>query len=328
MSVFGQCRANSAEKICHLLLDASPAPLIICRGVRVIYANASAIDLFGANTLQSLLGQTIKELIPEEGDLLLPTATSGNLVHQSTRAVIRQNESCVDVIITTIPFRYNEMDQIALYFVKAGAAKQNRMLLLRQEEHRRLADALHDNLGQSLILAKMELDQIALHCNCCPGDLLKISDKLKRVCENIESLTCELNEPTLFLSGVEQTLLEWFRKNLQSTGLTLRSDISPDVNNIPHDLLSFIYRALRELLMNVVKHSCATQANVQVLMDANDVLAEVQDNGKGFIDSVYSPEHFGHYGLKSIQERVNYLGGSFSITCRAGYTKVHFSIPL
>ena len=92
-----------------------------------------------------------------------------------------------------------------------------------------------------------------------------------------------------------------------------------------------VYRIIQEALNNVVKHSCATEARVEIQREGKQLAIRVHDNGKGISTnpSVGNGNRSGGFGLAGIAERVRALGGTFVIDSAAGKgTRLNISLEL
>jgi len=197
-----------------------------------------------------------------------------------------------------------------------------------ERERRRIAVELHDNLGQMLAVAKMRLGTLAE----CAGQKQKeviseIRALLERSIEFTRSLTIELSPPVLYELGLEpavEWLLERVRKehnlkvSLQTAGASEPLDENARV---------LLFKATRELLLNIVKHADATEVQVTISRDNGCVRFVVEDDGKGFDpESLRSSEGF---GLFSIKERLNHIGGRMELFSTPGKgTRVELLVPL
>jgi signal transduction histidine kinase len=89
-----------------------------------------------------------------------------------------------------------------------------------------------------------------------------------------------------------------------------------------------VFRAIQELLANIREHAQATQAKIVLDIDAHQVRASVEDNGKGFDAKGAQADDTKGRGLKTAQERILQLGGTFEIESSPGAgTRVSFSVP-
>ena len=106
--------------------------------------------------------------------------------------------------------------------------------------------------------------------------------------------------------------------NLHIHGLTERLDETIEI---------VLYRVIQECVNNVIKHSEASILDIQLLGDANEISATIEDNGKGFDASLR--DQFEGIGLKNIKTRVDYLNGTVNIDSAVGRgTHINVEIPL
>ncbi len=204
-----------------------------------------------------------------------------------------------------------------------------------QHERRRLAQILHDHLQQILVAAKI---QVGLAKNMTAKDAIRQSmaeadDLIKQSLDVSRWLTVELSPPVLFHADLA-TALEWAaQRTHQKYGLRIEVEADHDVIPADDDVRTLIFEAVRELLFNVVKHAGA-QAMARVIMDRpqSDYLrVQVQDTGAGFDAGVLEPgkAEAGHFGLFSIRERLELLGGRMEIESRPGLgTRTMLLAPL
>jgi len=189
------------------------------------------------------------------------------------------------------------------------------MSLVEERERRRLAIELHDQITQQLILFKIDLGSLVQEE--LPSELAKpldeIYQRLDRVIQDTRTLTFDLSSPTLYELGLEAAIREWLYEEVElkhkiHTGFEDDEQPKP----LDDDIRAVLYRAVRELLVNAVKHSQAKKVKVSIGRDNNNVRIEVVDDGVGFAPSPQLNKMTG-FGLFSIRERLNYLGGSIEI---------------
>jgi two-component system sensor histidine kinase DegS len=97
------------------------------------------------------------------------------------------------------------------------------------------------------------------------------------------------------------------------------------------DKKSFLFRSLKELVMNVIKHSEAEEVFIRSYLDGDQIILEVEDRGTGFdVKKMYKNlGDSGSYGLFSLKERINLLGGKMEIYSRENIgTLVSVSLPV
>jgi signal transduction histidine kinase len=199
-----------------------------------------------------------------------------------------------------------------------------------QSERSRLAQILHDSLQQNLAAARLHVmtgaesvaDTDARAALVAAGELLSEAIGTSR------SLTSELCPAPLYTGGLEAAL-QWLAHHMEERfGLktTLRADVTVEPSQACRIL---VYRTVQELLTNVSKHSGSRSAEVRLVQRDARLQVTVSDTGAGFdVKTVEKGEQTG-FGLFSIRERIQALGGTMHIESAAGKgTRVDIELPL
>ncbi len=194
------------------------------------------------------------------------------------------------------------------------------MSLTEERERRRIAAELHDHITQQLILFKINLG--SLPKEQLPSEITKSLDEiyqhLDRIIGDTRTLTFDLSSPTLYELGLEAAIREWLHEEVQEKhGIHTEFEDDGQPKPLDEDVRALLYRAGLELLVNVVKHAQAQNVKVSIGRDNDNVRIEVVDDGVGFVPSPQSNKT-GGFGLFSIRERLNYLGGSIDIESKPG----------
>lgn len=194
--------------------------------------------------------------------------------------------------------------------------------MAEEKERRRIAEEVHDSIGQNLALTKIRL---ALLSECVEerqikDDINGILQTLEGSIQSTRTLTFELGSPVLYRLGFPASV-EWLAEKMEENyGLQVSYENRGLPEKMNDDLKAFLFRALRELLMNVVKHSGVRQAHVKTSCSAGTICLTVSDSGKGFdahsIDDGISKKQT--FGLFSLRERLCSLGGHLVITSKEG----------
>jgi PAS domain S-box-containing protein len=192
------------------------------------------------------------------------------------------------------------------------------MSLTEERERRRLAIELHDQITQKLILFKINLG--SLRQKELPAELSKpldeIYEDINQIIQDTRSLTFDLGSPTLYELGLEAAIREWLNEEIQQKhGIKTEFKDDGQTKPLDDDVCALLYRAVRELLVNVIKHAKARNVKVAVCKGKNNIYINVVDDGTGFISGVenLTSNRVGGFGLFSIRERLSYLGGSLEI---------------
>ena len=202
-----------------------------------------------------------------------------------------------------------------------------------QEERRRLATLLHADVIQSLALSSIKLGTLRKSLsNAGQRSCLDSARSLiEQAIQSTRSLTFQLSPPILHELGLEPAL-DWLAE--QFTGQHgLRCQFGSDAQPKPltEEVARVLFAAVRELLMNVVKHAQATQAEVSACREGATICLSVTDNGVGFDTAAAAGRggKTGGFGLLNIRERLAHLGGSCDLQSEPGHgTRVVLRAPL
>jgi PAS domain S-box-containing protein len=205
---------------------------------------------------------------------------------------------------------------------------------VEQRERRRLAQILHDELQQLLVAAKLNasaLKQENPNGRQVQKTLDQIVDIMDQSIEISRSLTAELSPLILYVEPMSQ-VLDWLAAWMnEKYGLLV--DVEADIQADPayEEVRVLLYQAIRELLFNVVKHAGVKRATVRLrCRDEDRVELVVEDRGKGFdvTDGKAHCRGAGGYGLFSIRDRLELLGGGMELKSAPGQgTRVTICAP-
>ena len=206
------------------------------------------------------------------------------------------------------------------------------LALTEERQRQRLATDLHDHLGQCLALARMKMD--ALRSAEVPQDVSESLDAVAQLVDQAvrvtRSMTVDLSPPILTESALP-AILQWLAERMQEDyGLTVLIDADGNDQVLAEERRVFIFRAVRELLINVVKHAGVREAQVTLRRDDTHVSITVADAGVGFDTAMAPtrPARTGGFGLFSLRQRLAYFGGRLDIGSEPnGGTKVILSVP-
>ena len=211
----------------------------------------------------------------------------------------------------------------ALYKTAADAAAK--------EERGRIARELHDRLLQTLATLSLRLEACARNLSAGPDETAR---ELRSMQEMTTHSIAEIRD---FLSGKEicvltpGTLIESVKQDLSflrdGLGVHAILDNEPEELNLPPDAERELYYVIREGVMNIARHAHASRAAVLLRVADRQIRAAVEDDGIGF-DAEHRASN-GTLGLRSMEERVRKLGGSFDVQASVGKgTRLSFTIPL
>ncbi len=196
------------------------------------------------------------------------------------------------------------------------------LTLTEQRERRKLAGDLHDYLAQLLVAGRMKLRRASASMTDPSGSqLLQELDHIFQDSLNYtRTLIADLAPPALQEFGLTHAL-QWLSEHMRAHGLTVRVQIEADSIELPDDQAILLFQSVRELLFNVVKYAQVKTATVIWSKQSNaELRITVADEGKGFdreAAAVKDPNS-GRFGLFSIGERMQAMGGRFELESACG----------
>jgi PAS domain S-box-containing protein len=205
--------------------------------------------------------------------------------------------------------------------------------LAEERERRQIAADLHDHTSQALAVAKIKLAALEKEATSksLASHLAEIRKLLEETIEHTRALTFEISPPVLYQIGFEAAV-SWLAEQFQKQHrIICQFEDDKQSKPLDEDVRVILFKATRELLLNIAKHANARKARVSVCKDDETVRIAVQDDGIGFDASAQDPPASvtGGFGLFSIRERLNYIGGQGQIDSspRRG-TRVILTAPL
>jgi PAS domain S-box-containing protein len=206
------------------------------------------------------------------------------------------------------------------------------LLLVEERERKRLAMYLHDEIGQSLALLRMKFGSLAgaWESKSRKQDIHQVLDVLEKVIDQTHTLTFELSPPVLHQLGLEAAI-EWAGEKIsQDFGIEFMFSDDGMIKALDADIKALLFRCVRELMMNIVKHAKAKRMTVSLTRREERIFVVVEDDGVGFDMSLpgRQPEKVG-FGLFSVRERLGAVGGTFELRSEPGRgTRVALSVLL
>lgn len=204
------------------------------------------------------------------------------------------------------------------------------LTLAEERERQTIARDLHDDLGQMLYVVRLKLDSLmATAAQESRAPLGELTALVVEASHMVRSLTSQLAPPILFELGLVPAL-GWLAEEIERNhGLLV--DIEADGTSKPLGTApaAFLFRTLRELLINVSKHAATPRAHISVRTIADQLELTVKDCGIGVADLDAALAGRRGFGLASIRERITFLGGAMEILTAPGDgTTVIIKMPI
>jgi len=213
-----------------------------------------------------------------------------------------------------------EQKQTDLYKARYDLRKLSLQLNLAEEkERKRIAGAIHDEIGHTLALCKIKSGLLRRHMQkseSAAGEeeslLGSLEEGLEHCIRSTRRLTFELSPPSLHSVGLGAALAELSERLSEDFPAEIDVYANP-VDTLPSQTRILLYQSARECLINALKHADANCISLSCKVAATgDVELMVSDDGCGFLPS--NVDRSRHFGLFSLEERMDWMGGSMSIT--------------
>jgi PAS domain S-box-containing protein len=207
------------------------------------------------------------------------------------------------------------------------------LTLTEEKQRKQIATDLHDHVGQILASNRMQIAAMTNKMSKAEllGEMQKVSKGLLNALKSTRSLIFDLSPPQLNEIGLYAATADWMEEEIEEkygiqTNISREGDIAVNDDN----LRILLFRCIRELLINIVKHAKASKVDVFFNIQYSNLSITVSDNGVGFN---YQPEMIrmtnAGFGLFSIIERVEDMGGSVVVkTAPKHGTNITILVPL
>jgi len=212
-------------------------------------------------------------------------------------------------------------------------ALASELTLTEQRERRRLATDLHDYLAQLVVASRLRISQLIPRIGdpAISSTLSQVDTMLDQALTYTRSLVAELSPQILYQFGLAKSLL-WLGEQMKQHDLRVSVELGTMPFTLADDQAVLLFQSVRELLFNIIKHAKTDHATLTVSVDEHQELwIGVEDEGVGFnmADLSNPGAPHGKFGLLSIRERMELLGGECELSSAPGVgTIVILHLPL
>ncbi len=346
--------ARAAIQFRDVLAGAAEGVLMVNTGGRIRFVNRAAAAIFGYED-QELLGASVDLLVPEHLREMhaahrasYVAAPSPGVMGRSRAVVGRRKDGTelpievtlssvaqvdgpvVVAFVTDITERRSAEEKIQAYQEELRRMSFD-AAVTEERERRRIATELHDRMGQSLALAEIKLTSVRSELT---GEARSAVDAavelLQQAHVDTRTLIFDLSPPILYDLGLEEAFA-WLAEDMEKR-YGIKIEVADDGASKPLDDASkgIVFRAVRELLMNVLKHAKTPTAKVSLRRTDDHCRIDVEDRGAGFApDATNEPGSGERFGLLSVRSQIARLGGRLDVESAPGRgTVASVQIPL
>jgi len=314
------------------LPQTSYSPIVLYAPLPLLILAATTFPPVGVSTAISLLALvSIVSAVEGKGAFFMVHSDHRVLAMQLFLIVISVPMLFVSILIEERKAVETELSQSQARLLENFKVTQDlagRLLNAQEEERRRIARELHDDIVQRLALVSIGLDTFKGEL---PPGMEKESQSANGLLVDLQEIVMDLQELSrqLHSSTLENLGLEAALKNLclsiarqHHTAVQFQS---VDLKELPAEVKLCLYRVAQEALNNAIRHGKAKRIEVSLQQVVDSLRMKIIDEGEGFDPAALSSG----LGLMSMQERVRFLGGKVSVESQPGVgTQVHAELPL
>lgn len=350
-----QALRESEERLKILFESAPDTIYLVDSEGRFMDANRAAFELIGF-ARDEVIGKSLAELdLLSAGQLSkakenLKKVVTGKLSGPNEYTLKRKDGSLISVEVRTFPVKiggkmltlgiarditeHKRTEKELLEHQAKLKSLASQLSLTEEFERHRLATDLHDQISQSLVISKIKLDQLRKSSTSDEFNrpIEDICNCLGQIIDDTRTLTFDLSYPILYELGFEAAVAEWLTDQIQEKH-GIRTEFVDDgyLKPLDDDIRVLLFRNVRELLINVVKHAQANKVRVSIRKVKDNIRVSVEDDGVGFdpVEVTSMAAKRAEFGLFSIRERLEQLGGMIEIDSKPGRgSKITMTAPL
>jgi len=345
-----QAEIDAVNVRIRAIFELVPVAMWITEHGTVVFANRACLALFAAADRADVVGRPISALLGPDSQRLVDGAVHQALVSNTPVPAVKEQIACMDgtlrdveiavaplpdhgrtalqMVITDITRQYQENREAEQSRQELRQLSAN-LVQAREEERRRIARELHDELGQRLSTLHMELsslpgDQTGLPMSASVSTMLAMVDETVASVRRIATELRPLMLDDLGLkAAIEWLVMDWARRK----GIPVELDLWETDPPLADNCTIALYRMVQEALTNIVRHAQASRASVRLHQEDGEVVLTVQDDGVGFPEP--SLKRKGSHGLLGIRERASMLGGQMEAgKSTLGGARISIRLPL
>lgn len=238
------------------------------------------------------------------------------------------------ILVIYFFYRKKQAEQKAKLNAEIAHQKEIRskaVIEAEEKERRRIAQDLHDGVGQILSAAKLNLSnyqsKASLQSQEEKDALKNAVDLIDDSVKEVRAVSHNMMPNTLIKLGLASAVREFITKIGNIPNLKIDLEIVGLDKRLPEQTETVLYRVIQEIVNNIIKHSKANHIGLQLIKHETEMTVMIEDNGVGFDTSKIS--EFSGIGLKNIISRIEFLNGRVDFDSTPGHgTNVIIEVPL
>jgi PAS domain S-box-containing protein len=341
-----QARLRESEERFRLIVYKAPAMIWMARSdARSVYFNQQWLDFTGRTLDQELGNGWTDGIHPDDRPKYLSDYEEACAEKQSIRLEYRLRCAGGDyrwVLSTGVPIFRENGEFIGLIgscidisnrraTEETLVALSGRLINAQEEERSRIARELHDDLSQRMALLSIDIEQLAQSADASvpaiSAEMRKLLIRVQEISSEMHRMSYELHPSKLDRLGLVSASMSLCKEFSRQQNVQVECSFK-GIHDFPSRNVSLcLYRIIQEALQNVLKHSGASKAKVELTGSASEIRLRITDEGIGF-----DPESAGRkggLGVLSMRERLRLVHGTFSIESYPNVgTRIEVTVPL
>lgn len=342
-------RRHEQESMATSLFEAAPESILVVDKSGIIRrANPETERLFGYGP-NEIRNQDVEIFIPER----LRADKDGFRELCTARSETQRLETCLVArggreFLAEVSLGYfsSSDDALAVAFISdvtkrraderairnyAGEMQQlaGKLITAQEDERRRIARDLHDDLNQKLAYISMDLARVAKkqQTDGIQHELESLHKRAAQAADFVRNLSHQLHPAVLEDLGLELAIEEFCQEFQERSGITIYFESHDFPEHINPEISNCLFYVVAECLRNVAKHAHATSASVRIGVESGMIKLDIEDNGKGLHQK--SERTRSGIGIIAMRERLHLFKGHFDIRPAEGAgTRVSVALPL
>ena len=248
-------------------------------------------------------------------------------IHNQIFPINENNKVVGFICISSDITEQKKLEEKSKLLQQKREALSQEILSIQENERKRIARYVHDEIGQQLASLKINLELIKKETNADKRDInLNLSlNRIQNLISTSRTIAKELRPPQLDLLGLEDALKTLIKESEDKSIINFKSNINI-AKKFSENLSETIYRIIQEGIENCIKHSSATSVEINLKTTLNKLSLSIMDNGQGIRKQDLNKK--GSFGLIGIEERLIPHNGIMSITSTKPGCSLNIEVPL
>ena len=300
---------------------------VFAAGTAILAASPATVSAPVVATEAAVLAVGLGVMLLANGALLRATLAPLDRLRHLMEGVdlLRPGQRLPDVGYGAVSDLINSFNAM-IARLEAERSSSSALALAAQEgERQRVAQELHDEVGQTLTAVLLQLGRSARHAGPELGaELLETQETARESLEDVRRISRELRPEALDDLGLARALVALTERFSQSTGLEVRRELGRELPPLSEEAELVIYRVAQEALTNVARHANTGAAELSLTATDGRLTLRVLDDGIGF-----DPRRADGGGLRGMRERAVLVGAELTVARRSrGGTEVRLDVPI